>query len=146
MERQTCNRLYISLLAAALFFGAGEARAEKTFAFVGDHDPGKVIYALKYGADVVRAKGQFRLFLGGGRSVLMFVPVYKKAALVHKAYREIHAKAPGVKVIACKEVVDKVKKAVKASRIPFLPGVRVRPCKDKKKEMLSDGWRPALGM
>lgn len=129
-----------------LVFGMGEARAEKSFAFVSDHDPEKIIYALKYGADVVRAKGQFRLYLGGGRSVLMFVPVYKKAALVHKAYREIHAKSPGVKVIACKEVVDQVKKAVKASAIPFLPGVTVASCKNQKKDMLSGGWRPAIGL
>jgi hypothetical protein len=126
---------------------SAEIRGERSFAFVGEHDPTQIVYALRYGADVVtRGKGEFRLYLTGGRSVLAFVPVYKPAALVHREYHAIRAKAPQLQVIACKEMVDRVKAAAKAPSIPFLPGVSVVSCKDQRKKLLADGWTPALGM
>jgi len=142
-----------ALLAAAVCaLGSAQSFAQSAptrgFTALTGHNPSAASYALRYGADVVtREKGQFRIYLTHPRSVLMFVPAYRQAALVHREYREIHARVPRLEVIACGDAVEAIKKALKVPRVPVLPGVRIESCKKGlNRQLLADGWSRMMGV
>ncbi|SHO65873.1 hypothetical protein SAMN02745172_02521 [Pseudoxanthobacter soli DSM 19599] len=117
---------------------------DKVYILIGQHDPIKFSNALKAGGDFLAAgSGKGRVFEIAltGRGILLAIPGSTTAQRDYIAAKRAH---PELRLLVCKETADVLQKANKR-RIPYLPGVRIAPCRDLLANYSKDGYQRALG-
>ena len=117
--------------------------ADKVYAFIEQHDPTRLSYALRYGQDLFKSnkQAQFELYLAK-RGVILAMP---GSNWVQQEYVAIRRANPRLKVVACAETVKQVEQSAKR-RLPLLPGVTVQPCKERIKALAPAGWSQVPGL
>lgn len=123
---------------------ASAARSgERLYVVLVDHDQNQFSRALRTGADFLAA-GQGRSFqiMLDGYGILSVV---RGVTMNQREYAEVKRKHPDLVVIVCKESADSLARANKGKRVPYFPGIRIKPCSGLRDRLDKDGWRPALG-
>ena len=135
--------LAIPTLAPTAAEAAATVGADKVYAFIEQHDPTRLSYALRYGQDLFKTnkQAQFELYLAK-RGVILALP---GSNWVQREYVAIRQANPRLKVVACAETVRQVEQSAKR-RLPLLPGITVEPCKPRIKALVSAGWSQVPGL
>ena len=135
--------LAISALAPSVADAAATVGTEKVYAFIEQHDPTRLSYALRYGQDLFKTnkQAQFELYLAK-RGVILALP---GSNWVQQEYVNIRRANPRLKVVACAETVKQAEQSAKR-RLPLLPGITVEPCKLRIKTLVSAGWSQVPGL
>ena len=136
-------------LAALAAVAAGPAAAdrprpgERLYVVLFDHDQNRFSAALRTGADFLAG--------GNGRSFRIMLDSYavlsavRGVTMTQRDYLEVKRRHPNLAVIVCKEAADGLARANKGRRVPYLPGIDIRPCKGMRDRLDKEGWRTALG-
>lgn len=144
----------LSVLVSALAVPAAEARTrrgeggqfrpgERQYALVQGHNPIEFERAVNTGADMLRdgSVKQFAVYVVG-KGIFLTIP---GLSIVQKSVLAAKRRAPGLKIVVCREVVDAVTKLAKR-RPPLIPGTTVETCNNRSKELEKAGWQRAVGV
>ncbi len=136
-----------SLATAAPAFSQGRhkpaPRGERLYTVIEQHNPSRLSRAVRIANDSLRHGGHSAEILLGGRAILMVVPGFTD---VQKEVQHITRSQRNLRIIACKETVDILRRSNQGRQPPFIAGVRVEPCQGRTRKNDAAGWQRMLGV